>query len=158
MQGERVNEGWKRHPRSPEYVLEMLHDVQAAEPRNYLPRRALREVAAYVGVPLSQVVSTATFYSMYSLTPRGRHVIRVCESPPCQLVGAERLLDVLAEHLGVPVGGTTSDGLFTLETSSCLGVCGVAPAMMIDEEVHGNLTRERVIEIIERMRREHAAR
>ena len=134
----------------------MLHDLQEAEPRNYLSREALRMVAEYVDVPLSDVVSTATFYSMYSLEPRGRHLIRLCESPPCQLVGAESLLDLLKEALGVEVGGTTEDGAFTLETTSCLGICGVAPAMMIDDEMYGNLTRERITEIVDAVRRNDA--
>jgi len=141
----------EKYPPMTEHMLDMLHDLQQAEPCNYLSRDALTAVAEYVNVPVSEVVSTATFYSMYSLTPRGQHIIRVCESPPCQLVGAESLIDLLAEHLQIGVGETTEDGLFTLETTSCLGVCGVAPAMMIDEEIYGNLTRERIIDIINRV-------
>ena len=141
-----------------EHMLDMLHDLQQAEPRNYLSQDALRAVAEYVNVPLSEVVSTATFYSMYSLMPRGRHIIRICESPPCQLVGAESLIGLLAQHLKIGVGETTDDGSFTLETTSCLGVCGVAPAMMIDDELYGNLTRERIIEIIDRVGREDETR
>jgi NADH-quinone oxidoreductase subunit E len=144
------------YPRSTEHLLDMLHDLQEAEPRNYLTRGALRTVAEYLDLPLSDVVSTATFYSMYSLKPRGRHIIRVCESPPCQIVGAESLIDLLGRHLGIAVGETTEDGLFTLETSSCLGVCGVAPAMMVGEELYGNLTPARVIDVIETLRRQDA--
>jgi len=144
-----VRELLDRYPASTEYMLDMLHDLQDADERNYLSEEALRAVAEYLDVPLSEVVSTATFYTMYSLKPRGRHIIRFCESPPCQLVGAESLLDLLSKHLGVGVGETTADGLFTLETSSCLGVCGVAPAMMINTEVHGNLTEERIVAALE---------
>jgi len=147
----------EKYAPSMEHVLDMLHDLQQAEPRNYLSREALRAVAEYVNIPLSEVVSTATFYSMYSLTPRGRHIIRICESPPCQLVGAESLIDLLAKHLEIGVGETTDDGTFTLETTSCLGVCGVAPAMMIDEELVGNLTAARVVDAIEAVRRRDAA-
>lgn len=147
----------EKYPASTEYMLDMFHDLQEAERANYLSREALRAVAEYVDVPLSDVVSTATFYTMFSLSPRGRHIIRLCESPPCQVVGAESLLDVLKESLGIGVGGTTSDGTFTLETASCLGVCGVAPAMMIDKELYGNLTKELVIEVLEAVRRNDAA-
>ena len=136
----------------PANLLDILHDVQEADERNHLSREALSDVAEYVGLPASSVISSATFYSMFSLVPRGKHIIRICESPPCQLVGAESLLDILAETLGVDVGETTQDGAFTLETSSCLGVCGVAPAMMIDEELYGNLTKERLAEILEAVR------
>jgi NADH:ubiquinone oxidoreductase subunit E len=133
-------------------MLDMLHDIQDAEPKNYLKSEALQAVADYVSVPMSEVVSTATFYTMYSLKPRGKHIIRLCESPPCQLVGAESLLDILSKHLGIEVGETTADGVFTLETTSCLGVCGVAPAMMIDAELYGNLTTARVVDVIKDVR------
>ncbi len=146
----------EKYPPSMEYLLDMLHDLQDVEPRHYLSREALHAVSDYLGVPLSEVASTATFYSMYSLKPRGRHIIRLCESPPCQLVGAASLIDVLVGQLGIEVGETTADGVFTLETSSCLGVCGVAPAMMIDDELYGNLTQERIARILEDVRRDDA--
>jgi len=152
-----VRELLERYPASTEYMLDMLHDLQDAEPKNYLTEEALRAVAEYVDIPVSEVVSAATFYTMYSLKPRGRHIIRFCESPPCQVVGAETLLEILSKHLGVGVGETTADGLFTLEVSSCLGVCGVAPAMMIDTEVHGNLTEERILEALESVKMTPAA-
>jgi len=148
----------EKYPRSTEHLLDILHDLQDAEPHRYLTPEALRTAAEHVNAPLSDVVSTATFYSMYSLKPRGRHIIRLCESPPCLLVGAESLLGILCEQLAIEVGGTTEDGAFTLETTSCLGVCGVAPAMMIDDELYGNLTRDRVIEILDRRRRDDATR
>lgn len=148
----------QKYPASPEYLLDMLHDLQEAEPKNFLSREALRAVAEYLEMPMSDVVSTATFYSMYSLKPRGRHIIRICESPPCQLVGAESLIALLARRLRIAVGETTEDGVFTLETTSCLGVCGVAPAMMIDKELYGNLTPDRVAGIIDRVRREDETR
>ncbi len=147
----------ERYPATTEFMLDILHDLQDAEPRNYLKPEALQAVAEYLSVPLSEVVSTATFYTMYSLKPRGKHVIRLCESPPCQLVGAQSLLEILAKHLDVQVGQTTDDGMFELETASCLGVCGVAPAMMIDAELYGNLTEARIVEVIEDVRRRDAA-
>lgn len=146
----------ERYPATTEYMLDMLHGLQDAEPKNYLKPEALQAVADYLSVPLSEIVSTVTFYTMYSLKPRGKHIIRLCESPPCQLVGAESLIEILSAHLCVEVGETTTDGAFTLETASCLGVCGVAPAMMIDVELYGNLTKERIVEAIESVRRNDA--
>jgi NADH:ubiquinone oxidoreductase subunit E len=148
----------EKHPRSKDSLLDILHELQDAEPTHHLSDDALRAVAEYVGIPLAEVVSTATFYTMYSRVPRGRHIIRMCESPPCHLAGAESLLKALAEHLGVEVGGTTSDGAVTLETSSCLGVCAEAPAMMIDDRVYGNLTKEEALGAIAEVRRSDAAR
>lgn len=146
----------ERYPPERSNLLDILHELQAADPENHLSAAALREAAQFVGIPLSEVISTATFYSMFSLTPRGKHIIRICESPPCQLMGAGNVLVELGTLLGVEPGETTDDKVFTLETTSCLGVCGVAPAMMIDDELYGNLTSDRLSDIISRVRRGNA--
>jgi NADH:ubiquinone oxidoreductase subunit E len=153
-----VNQLLEKHPRSRESLLDILHELQDADPRRYVSNDALRAVAEYVNVPLSEVVSTATFYSMYSRSPRGRHIVRICESPPCHLAGATNLLAVLMKQLGVKAGGTTADGAFTLETTSCLGLCAEAPAMMIDERTYGSLTPERLATVIADVRRNDAAK
>jgi len=146
----------EKYPRSPEHLLSILHEIQDAEPQNYLRTDALRAVAKHVGFPFSRVISTASFYSMFSLKPRGRHLIRVCESPPCLLAGGEALIALLKEKLGVEVGGTSEDGGFTLETTACLGACSGAPAVMIDKTVYENVTKERLLEILSRLRGEDA--
>ena len=146
----------ERYPPDRSSLLDILHDFQDADPENHLSTAALRAAAQYVGVSLSEILSTATFYSMFSLVPRGHHIIRVCESPPCQLMGGTNILSALSSLLGVKPGETTNDGAFTLETTSCLGVCGVAPAMMIDDELYGNLTSDRLQSIIARVRRDDA--
>ncbi len=147
----------EKYPPLREHMLEMLHDIQDCEPRRYLPREALQAVAEYLDLPLAEVASTVSFYTMFSLEPRGKHIIRVCVSPPCQAMGGSTILVALKDVLGVKVGETTHDGLFTLETTSCLGVCGVAPAMMIDNDVYGNLTEEKIQKVIEDIRRRDAA-
>jgi NADH:ubiquinone oxidoreductase subunit E len=144
----------KRYGRSRDQLLAILHELQRANPQNYLTGEDLRLVADYLSLPLSAVHDAVTFYSMFSLVPRGRHIIRVCNSPPCHLAGSWSLISALKEELGVDVGGTTPDGLFTLELTSCLGVCGVAPAMMIDDEVYGNLTPEKLREVLASFREE----
>ena len=93
------------------------------------------------------------FYSMLSKEPRGKYIIRLCQSPPCFIKGFTNILQILKKQLGLDVNETTEDGLFTLEFSSCLGVCGIAPAMSINNEVYGNLTEKKVIEIIENYKR-----
>ncbi len=148
----------ERHPRSKDSLLDILHELQDAEPTHHLSDDALRAAAEYVGIPIAEVVSAATFYTMYSRTPRGRHIIRICESPPCHLVGAENLLTAVAEHLGIEVGGTTPDGSMTLETSSCLGLCAEGPAMMIDDRTYGRLTREKALTAIAEVRRSDATK
>jgi len=125
-------------PRDPDYIIEILHELQNNNPYNYLP--------------VSYVEGVASFYSMFSLKPRGRYVIRLCDSPPCHLVGSESLLEYLERKLNIKVGETTEDRVFTLEVTSCLGVCAVAPAMMINDEVYGNLTFEKIDKILEEKR------
>lgn len=143
-----------RYPRSPEALLSLLHDLQAANEGNWLTPDDLALAAAHVGLPLSAVRDAATFYSMFSLRLRGQHIIRLCASPNCHLAGAWSALDELRRALGVDIGETTPDGQFTLELTSCLGACGVAPVMMVDDEVVGNLTPARVQETLVRYREE----
>ena len=139
---------------SPENLLSILHDLQDANQRHYLTEQDLQDAAAYLRLPISFVEGVATFYTMFSLTPRGKYIIRICESPPCHLMGSTTIAQELMNLLGIQFGETTGDELFTLEMSSCLGVCGVAPAMMINDEVYGNLTPHRIHEILEEKRRE----
>jgi NADH:ubiquinone oxidoreductase subunit E len=129
-------------------LLKVLHAIQNLDEQNYLTEQELTAVAAGLAVPLSKVYGVATFYSMYSVKPRGRHIIRVCENAPCHVVGAAQVIEALQQELGIGIGETSADGRFTLELSSCLGVCGVAPAMMIDQVVHGNLTPEKLSGIL----------
>jgi NADH:ubiquinone oxidoreductase subunit E len=139
-----------RHGRSKQDLIAILHDVQRVF--GYLPESALIQVASNLDVPLSKVYGVATFYTLFSTKPMGEHVIRVCENAPCHLLGANSLIDVLEKELGIPMGGTTSCGTFTLKHTSCLGVCGVAPAIMIDDEVYGNLTPDEIPVILKKYR------
>lgn len=139
-----------RHGRSRHELVAILHDVQRVF--GYLPESALIQVANGLDVPLSKVYGVATFYTLLSVEPMGKHVIRVCENAPCHLLGAKSLVDILEEELGISMGGTTNCGKFTLKHTSCLGVCGVAPAIMIDDEVYGNLTPDDIPVILEKYR------
>ncbi len=140
-----------RHGRDPGKLLPILQETQRAY--GYLSEQAMQQVAEALGIPLSKVFGVATFYSLFATAPKGRHVVRLCESAPCHLRGAEEICAALEEELGVAPGQTTADGLFTLEYTSCLGVCGVAPAIMIDDVVYGNLTAAKAREIIADYRR-----
>ena len=133
-------------------LLYILHDIQEASPYNYVTEDDLIEVADFLNVPYAKVYGTATFYSMVSQKPRGKHVIRLCDSPPCHLMGSESVLGKLKEILAIEIGQTTPDLQFTLELTACLGVCGVAPAMMIDDTVYGNLTPKKIERIIKQYR------
>lgn len=144
----------KKFKPSLDNILYILHDLQDNNPQRYLAKKDIRVCTDYLNVPYSYVHSVASFYTMFSLEPRGSNIIRLCDSPPCHLMGSKSLLDYLKKALKVDVGGTTKDGKFTLELTSCLGVCGVAPAMMINDEMVGNLTPEKVDAILEKRRQE----
>jgi NADH:ubiquinone oxidoreductase subunit F (NADH-binding)/NADH:ubiquinone oxidoreductase subunit E len=124
-----------------------LHAVQSIC-GNWLPMEALRLISEGMDIPYAYLYGVMSFYTMFSPTPRGKYIIRMCESPPCHILGADNLLEVLKSELGIRVGKTTSDGLFTLEHTACLGVCEVSPAMQINEVVFGRLTAERIKNII----------
>jgi NADH:ubiquinone oxidoreductase subunit E len=144
----------KLYDRTGDNLLAILHDMQDASPEHYLSDDDLRAVADHLSLAYSFVHGVATFYSMYSLKPRGKNLIRVCQSPPCHLLGSSTISRELIRLLGIGFGETSADRLFTLEMTSCLGVCGVAPAMMVNDRVYGNLTAQRIVAIIEDLRRE----
>lgn len=134
-----------------ENLLAILRDIQDASGDNSLHRETIDELAALMGIPVAAITSTASFYTMLSLKPRGRHIVRICESPPCWLMGSDNILDALKRKLGVGLGETTPDGMFSIESTSCIGVCGVAPAIMVDDAVYGNLTSQKLMDIIDRL-------
>ncbi len=143
----------KRYERSGDNLLAILHDIQDASPEHYLSEADLRAAADHLRLPYSFVHGVASFYTMYSLKPRGKNLIRVCQSPPCHLLGSSTISRELIKLLGIGFGETTADRLFSLEMTSCLGVCGVAPAMMVNDRVYGNLTAERIADIVDDLRR-----
>jgi NADH:ubiquinone oxidoreductase subunit E len=149
MTREKILEKYK--PQS-ENLLGILHDIQNASTEQYLTADDLRAVADFLKLSYSFVHGVATFYTMYSLKPRGKYLVRVCQSPPCHLLGSSTISRELIRLLGIGFGATTADKRFTLEMASCLGVCGVAPAMMINDSVYGNLTAERIAEVIDGLR------
>ncbi|OQB92352.1 MAG: NADP-reducing hydrogenase subunit HndA [Candidatus Cloacimonetes bacterium ADurb.Bin117] len=131
----------------------ILHEIQDSHPQHYISEEAVQTVAEYLDLPPNHIYGVLTFYTMYSTKPRGKNIIRLCESPPCYIKGSENILRKLRELLSVKTGETTKDGVFTLELCACLGVCGNAPVMMVNNDVYGDLTEERVEEIIARIRR-----
>ena len=133
---------------SMENVLLILHEFQNHHPQHYLSENDLAMVAEYLSVPYSAIYGVVSYYSMFSLKPRGKHIIRVCHSPVCQMTDSNVILAQLRSSLAVYVGATTADGLFTLETTECLGQCDTAPGMSIDEQYFGNLNAKKIKKII----------
>jgi len=115
-------------------LISVLQDVQAQ--LGYLPKESLYRVAEYLEVPLAQVYHVATFYTAFSLTPRGRHLIRVCTGTACHVRGAVIILEEIERQLGVKAGEVTADMRFTLETVNCVGACALGPAVVIDGDYY----------------------
>jgi NADH:ubiquinone oxidoreductase subunit E len=115
-------------------LIQVLHLAQQIY--GCLPLEVQRFIATEMGIPLSEISGVVSFYSFFSTVPRGEHTIRVCLGTACYVRGGKRVLEGLRERLGVELGGTTEDGKFTLEVARCIGACGLAPAMMIDNEVY----------------------
>ena len=117
---------------------------------SYLPPEALDQISNALKISCNLVYSVASFYNMLSLEPRGCHIIKFCESAPCHIVGGDRVLAALINHLELEIGESSPDGKWTLTTTSCLGVCGVGPVIIIDEDIYGNLDPEQIPEILAR--------
>ena len=114
----------------------------------YLPGEVMGEIAKGLGLPFSKVFGVATFYAQFHLKPRGRNIIRVCTGTACHVRGAGPLLESIRQALGLKGEGTTADLRYTLETVACLGACGLAPAMMINEDTHGRLTPAKALAVL----------
>ncbi|HTX79899.1 MAG TPA: NADH-quinone oxidoreductase subunit NuoE [Longilinea sp.] len=116
----------------------------------YLPAAALEEISSKLHVPQSQILSVASFYQMLSTQVRGRHVIKFCESAPCHVVGGRQVWQALQNELQLKPGETTEDGMWTLVTTSCLGVCAVGPVIIVDDDIYGNVQPDQVHQILAR--------
>jgi len=123
-------------------LVSILQDIQTEH--HYLPKEALDEVVAVLGVPASQVYSVATFFKAFSLTPRGRHLIKVCLGTACHVRGAAKVVEKMEIDLGVKRTETTPDQRYTLETVNCVGCCALGPMVMIDDKYHGQISSDKV--------------
>lgn len=119
-------------------VIPVLQETQKKV--GYLSREAMEAVSEELGVPLAELYGVATFYAQFHLKPRGRHIIRVCRGTACHVRGSAKIMDKIVKMLDVKENGTTEDLRFTLEPVACLGCCGLAPVVMIDDDTHGRLT------------------
>jgi NADH:ubiquinone oxidoreductase subunit E len=131
-----------------ENVLLILHEFQNCNPNHYLSEDDLAMIARYLNVPYSSIYGMVNYYTLFSLKPRGKHIIRICNSPVCDMAGAKDIFTELHRNLKIDFGETTAEGLFTLETTECLGQCDTAPGMSIDEVFYGNLTAKKINHIL----------
>lgn len=136
----------ERYPGGEADLVMVLQDIQDAY--NYLPRPALERVAEKLGVPLARVYAVATFYKVFSLEPRGKHIVKVCAGTACHVRGAQLVSDELERVLGVAPGKTSDDGEYTLEVVNCVGACAMAPVVVVDDKYHGSVKPSRVKRLV----------
>ena len=132
-------------------IVAILQDIQ--EEFNYLPKDVLIKLSEELDIPLSRILSVATFYKAFSLTPRGKYLINVCLGTACHVRGGGRVMEKIERELGIHRGETTEDRNFTLDEVRCLGCCGLAPVMMVGKNVEGKLTESNVVPILEQYKK-----
>lgn len=142
----------EKYPKEQRYTLAILQDIQRKY--KYIPREALETLAEYLETPVSRLYGMATFYKALSLTPKGEHIVTVCDGTACHVAGSMVVLDEIEKILGIKAGGTTEDLKFSINTVNCIGCCAIAPVMMINEKYYGNLTPKMVKEILDEYRGE----
>jgi NADH:ubiquinone oxidoreductase subunit E len=137
------------HPES--YLIAVLHKVQGMF--GYLDKEVMDVVADEMNIPTAHIWGVATFYHYFNLEPIGKHVVSVCMGTACYVKGGDKVLDALKNNLGVNTGETTQDGLFTLQEARCLGACGIAPVIMIDDKIYGDLDGKKTVDVINQYRK-----
>ena len=130
----------EKHGRRESGLIAMLQDIQ--KEKGYLPEDDLSMIATEIQVPLSRLYALATFYKAFSLVPRGRHTVKVCMGTACHVRGAAKLVDKMERDFNIKSGCTTGDNRFTLEAVRCVGCCGLAPVVVVDEHFHGKLNQK----------------
>jgi len=139
------------HEAKVSHLIAILQETQAVY--GYLPKEVLTYIATAIGISPATVLGVATFYSQFSLIPKGKYIIRVCDGTACHVRGSEPIMMAVRKELGLTADKPTSDDLmFTLETVSCLGACGLAPVVVADEEVHGQMTPDGILEVIKKLK------
>ena len=151
MEDLKISEVINYYENKPENLVQVLREIHKGQ--NYVTSKQLEEVAQKLDIPLSKVYGVSTFYTLLSPKPKGKYVLRICSSAPCYMAGSENLLKYLKDKLKIQEGETSADGLFTLESTSCLGICAVAPAIMVNDRVYGDLNIQKLDQIIERRKR-----
>jgi NADH-quinone oxidoreductase subunit E len=137
-----------KYANEPGSLTAVLQDIQTEY--NYLPQESLKRISEKMTLPLSQVLHVATFYKAFSLEPRGKHLITVCLGTACHVRGGPRIVDQIERSLNIRAGGTTTDGLFTLETVNCVGACALGPMMIVDGQYHGQMAASRVDRVLKK--------
>lgn len=143
---DKINEICDSFGNEPSELINVLHKTQ--EHFGYLPAEIQEAVASKLNIPVAQVYGVVTFYSFFTMTPKGRHPISICMGTACYVRGAEKVLDEFKKELAIQVGQTTADGKFSLSSLRCVGACGLAPVVLIGEKTYGRVAPDDVQDIL----------
>ncbi len=144
---EKVERVLQKHKHDASMLVGILQDIQAEA--GSLPRQVLQETSHALNIPVSRVYSVATFFKAFSLKPRGRHLIHVCQGTACHVRGADSVLEQMERELGIKSGENTPDLKFTLETVNCVGACALGPMVIIGEDYYGEMSPDRVSSVLQ---------
>ena len=147
QQARPIDEVIGKYPKAREQLISILQEVQAEY--GYLSRQSINSISGYLGLPTSKIFGVATFYNQFKLSAPGRIQISMCRGTACHVKGSLNLLDTCRQLLGIEVGQTTKDGLFSLEIVACIGCCSIAPAMMVNGTFFGRLDKKKVEYLID---------
>lgn len=134
-------------------LIQMLNEVQ--EHYGYIPEKAQRELSEFLNVPMAEIYGVITFYSRFTLKPKGKYNISVCLGTACYVKGSQRIMDRLKERLKIEPGETTKDGLFSIEETRCVGACGLAPVFTVNGEVYGKATVKKLDEVLDNLEQQN---
>jgi len=140
------------HGKLTEGLLSILLEIQQASGENYVHEQWAKLVADQLGLPYSKVYDVLTFYAMFSTKPRGKYVIEVCKSTPCHISKSDQVVKMLENELGISIGSTTEDKMFTLLYTPCVGACDIGPVIKIGEDLYGDLTANKITELLKAYR------
>ncbi len=149
LKEEQVLEIIRAKGNSRERLLSILLEIQNVSGNNYVDEAWAKIVAERLELPLTKVYNVLTFYAMFSTKPRGKYLIEVCKSTPCHVTKSDEVVQMFEEKLGIGISETTPDNLFTLMYTPCVGACDIGPVAKIGEQVYGNLTSDKIDDIIE---------
>lgn len=144
---EKMEQILAKYSRDKSNLIQILNDVQVGY--GYIPERCQLAISEYLNMPMAEIYGVITFYSRFTLKPKGKYNVSVCLGTACYVKGSEKVLDRLKEKLGIDVGETTPDGKFSIEATRCIGACGLAPVFTVNDEVYGNATPELIDKVIE---------
>lgn len=133
-------------------LIQMLNEIQ--EHYGYVPMDVQKQLSEYLNVPMAEIYGVVTFYSRFSLKPKGKYNVSVCLGTACFVKGSQKIMDRLQEKLGIKPGETTKDGLFSIEETRCVGACGLAPVFTINGEVYGKATVQKLDQVIDELMKE----